>query len=284
MSTDKPKELKFHPQSVGKTHVALRATTKDAVEQKIQSEWKQGGHDIAKSLRDLEMIPTEDQRPERELPKPEADKGKAEEQSGMDICCQEELRQHLDAVQTSQDGMNQACSLTLSTCCSKLMQGRLEALPEFKQTTRNDPAELLKAIKNCMVESVRAQCPLISMAESLIRLANIKMCDQESPLECVQRLKEHRDAMVGHLGKDSLDHHTTPAPACKGGTLSAAAKKKLKEGAWDQWMACLMMKGSDCPRHGSLLRLSMPGVVTIGLPTLPFCWPSVASVSPVPQS
>jgi len=66
MSTDKPKELKFHPQSVGKTHVASYATTKDAIKQKIQSEWKQGGYDIAKSLRDLEMIPIEDYRPERE--------------------------------------------------------------------------------------------------------------------------------------------------------------------------------------------------------------------------
>jgi len=69
MSTDKPKELKFHPQSVGKTHVASHATTKDAIEQKIQSEWKQGGYDIAKSLRDLEMIPIDDCRPERELSK-----------------------------------------------------------------------------------------------------------------------------------------------------------------------------------------------------------------------
>jgi len=98
MLTDKPKELKFHPQSVGKTHVASYATTKDAVEQKIQSEWKQGGYDIAKSLRDLQMIPIEDYRPERYISKLDADKGKAEEQSGMDIRYQEELRRYLDRV------------------------------------------------------------------------------------------------------------------------------------------------------------------------------------------
>jgi len=78
--------------------------------------------------------------------------------------------------------MNQAHSLTFSTCYSKLMQGRLEATPEFEQSIRSDPIGLLKAIKNCMVESVRAQCPLISVTDSLIRLANIKMHDQESPL------------------------------------------------------------------------------------------------------
>jgi len=171
---------------VGKTHVASHATTKDAIEQKIHSEWKQGGYDVAKSLRDLEMIPIEDCRPDRDLSKLEADKGKAEEQSGMDICYQEELRRHLDRVQTLKDGMNQACSLLFSTYCSKLMQGRLEAPPEFELAIRNDPIGLLKAIKNCMVESVGAQCPLISMTESLIRLVNIKMHDQESPLEHVK--------------------------------------------------------------------------------------------------
>jgi len=83
--------------------------------------------------------------------------------------------------------MNQAYSLIFSTCCSKLMHGRLEALPEFELSIRNDPIELLKAIRNCMVESVRAQHPLISMTESLIRLANIKMHDEESPLEYVKQ-------------------------------------------------------------------------------------------------
>ena len=85
---------------MGKTHVASYATTKDAIEQKIQSEWKQGGYDIAKSLRDLEMIPIEDYRPERALSKLEVDKGKAEEQGVIDICYQEELRRYLDRVQT----------------------------------------------------------------------------------------------------------------------------------------------------------------------------------------
>jgi len=156
--------------------------------------------------------------------------------------------------------MNQACSLTFSACCSKLMQGGLEALPDFELSTRNDPIGLLKAIKNCMVESVRAQRPVISVTESLIRLANIKMCDQESPLEHVKRFKEHRDMTISCLGKDMLDCNTTQTQACKDTSAAndapaniSAAKKKLRVAAWGQWMACLVIKGSDCPRHGSPL-------------------------------
>ena len=171
--------------------------------------YKRQGYDIAKSLRDLEMIPIEDDRPEREISELEADKGKAEEQSGMDTCYQEELRRYLDRVQTKKDGMNQAYSLIFSVYCSKLIQGRLEALPEFEESIRNDPIELLKAIKDCMVESVWAQHPLISMTNILIRLVNIKMYDQESPREHVKLFKEYRDVMVSHLGKDLLDYHTT---------------------------------------------------------------------------
>jgi len=174
----------------------------------------------------------------------------------MDIRYQEELRQYLDRVETLKDVMNQACSLIFSTYCSKLTQGRLEALPEFENSIRNNPIELLKAIKNCMVESVRAQHPLISMMDSLIRLANIKMCNQESPLEHVKQFKEYRDVMVSHLGKDLLDYHTTQTQAYKDAlhVADSAAKKKLKDGAWDTWMAYLMMKGSDYPRYGSLLQ------------------------------
>jgi len=138
------------------------------------------------------------------------------------------------------------------------MQGRLEALPEFEQSIRNDPIELLKAIKNCIVESVRAQHPLISMTDSLIRLmlVNIKMYDQESQLEYIKRFKEHHDVMVSHLGKDLLGYHTTQTQAYKdtNAVIDTAAKKKLKAGAWDQWMAYLMTKGVDYPRYGSLIR------------------------------
>jgi len=85
------------------------------------------------------------------------------------------------------------------------------------------------------------------MTESLIRLVNIKMYDQESPLEYVKQFKEHRDVMASHLGKDLLDYQTTQTQAYKDSTINIAARKKLKEGAWDQWMAYLMMKGSDYP-------------------------------------
>jgi len=53
--------------------------------------------------------------------------------------------------------------------------------------------------------------------------------------------------MVSHLGKDLLDYHTTQTQAYKDGTINIAAKKKLKDGARDQWMAYLMMKGSNYP-------------------------------------
>jgi len=75
------------------------------------------------------------------------------------------------------------------------------------------------------------------------------MYDQESPLEYIKRFKEYRDVMVSHLGKDLLDYHTTQtqAPKDANAAIDAAANKKLMAGAWDQWMAYLMMKGGDYP-------------------------------------
>jgi len=122
---------------------------------------------------------------ERETSKLEMDKGKAEEQSGMDICHQEELHRHLDRVQTSKDGMNQACSLMFSTCCSKLMQGGLEALPEFEQSIRNNPIELLKAIKQNLCKHSMCACLHVCMQLAL------QCCAMEHAVSKLALLKAH---------------------------------------------------------------------------------------------
>jgi len=59
--------------------------------------------------------------------------------------------------------------------------------------------------------------------------------------------------MVSHLGKDLLDYHTTQTQAYKDASAvndtaaNFTAAKKLRVGAWDQWMAYFMMKGSNYP-------------------------------------
>jgi len=93
---------------------------------------------LPKSLRDLELIPIDEDRPIENLSVQKEAVDKAEEQSGMDIRYQEELRRDLDRVEALKDGMNQACLLMFSTCCSKIIQGRLEALLEFKGSIRNN--------------------------------------------------------------------------------------------------------------------------------------------------
>ena len=146
-STEKVKELMFHPQTVGKTHVATYATTKDAIEQYIQKEWTKGGYDVAQSLRNLQEVDIDAERPSRSLSVATKQEDKVDEQAGIDIRYQEELRRHLDRAQAMKDGMKQAYLLIFSTYCSKTMQSRLEALPEFETKIRNDPIKLLENIK-----------------------------------------------------------------------------------------------------------------------------------------
>ena len=151
------------------------------------------------------------------------DTEKVEDQKGLDIMYQESLRHYLDRVQDMQDGLNQAYSLIYSTYCSKTMQGRIEALPTFDKKIKDDPIELLIAIKNCMVESVRAQYPLISMTESLTRLVNIKMLDNESALEYLKQFKQTHDVFVSHMGKDMLEYNVTQSEAYKKGRQHSAS-------------------------------------------------------------
>ena len=85
------------------------------------------------------------------------------------------------------------------------MQSRIEEHPDFDSKIENDPIALLESIKTLMHDPVRAQYPLVSMTEALIRLVNVKQMDNESLLDYVKRFKQLRDVAKSHLGSKVLD-------------------------------------------------------------------------------
>ena len=57
--------------------------------------------------------------------------------------------------------------------------GFIEQHPEYESKIQDDPIELLEVIKNLMHDPIRAQYPLASMHEAVIRLINIKQYEGE---------------------------------------------------------------------------------------------------------
>ena len=57
-----------------------------------------------------------------------------------------------------QNGLEMAYALIKETYCTKPMRDRVEAHPDFDSKIKDNPVELLKAIRVLTHDTVRAQC------------------------------------------------------------------------------------------------------------------------------
>ena len=268
-NNNSPKEYKFSPQSnAGRTQTATYATVKEIIIQQVQK-WTKGGMDVAKSLKDLKVIDLEKEEPKR-LISEKKDQERAIEQDGMNIKYQEELRRHLDRKDALKEGLNRAYAFIIANYCTKAMCARVEEHPNYS-TIEDDPIELLVVLKTLMHDSVRAQYPMVSMTDALARLINVKQYENETLLDYVKRFKQLRDVVKSQLGYNFLDgyvEHQADYPNAskfqdaeqeesKIKTASEedqAKQDEMKGKAFEQWMAYLLIRGSDQAKYGSLLK------------------------------
>jgi hypothetical protein len=99
--------------------------------------------------------------------------------------------------------MNKAYSLIyLQEHCNKTIQDRITGHPAFKSKIKNDPIELLKAVKILINNLVRARYPYASITESISRFMTYKQLEIESLTNNVKRFKSNWDGLAQTMGKD----------------------------------------------------------------------------------
>ena len=59
------------------------------------------------------------------------------------------------------------------------------------------------------------------------------------------------DVVKAHMGKDVLNHFVENLPEYKA-TTSSTVKTKMKDDAWEQWLAYIILKGCDQSKYGSV--------------------------------
>ena len=85
------------------------------------------------------------------------------------------------------------------------MQNRIEEHRDFETTVRDNPIELLKAIKTLMYDPSRAKYGYASLTEALVRIITVAQDQDESLLDYTKRFKQSRDIVKDSLGTDILD-------------------------------------------------------------------------------
>jgi hypothetical protein len=145
-----------------------------------------------------------------------------------------------------------AYALIKEPYCTKTMRDRVEAHPDFDSKIKDNPVELLKAIRVLVHDTVRAQYPYVSLVDSVAWLMTIKQYD-DSLLDYAKRFKQARDVMKTYIGNGLLDAFVERSEEYIA-EQDVDKKKELKKDAWNRLMAYLFLKGADSSKYGSLTR------------------------------
>jgi len=249
-TSSKTPEYKFAPHSSNKPQTATYATIKDHIVQYVQKTYKDG-MDVAASLRDMQKKDLKSLKPGRKI-SIEADAAtKKIEQAGFDIEFNAELSRWMDRRDNLETNLGKAHALIIANCCSKTMQNRVEEHPDCESKIRDNPIELLEAIKSLMHDPIRARYPFVSVTDALVRLTNLRQYDNELLLDYIKRFKQQRDVLKSNIGTQMFDEFIENTEEYRNET-DTTKQQELKDNAFEQWCAFLLIRNSDQAKYGSL--------------------------------
>ena len=160
---------------------------------------------------------------------------------------QAEIRQFVDRKGRHRSNVNKACALILGQCTLGL-KNKLENLQDWT-TVRDDPMEMLKAVRAITHDHQDSKRPMLSTHKSIKTLFTIKQDEKESLTEFVKRFKNARDIM-------EAQHGELPMTQCVASTLDSTAtddeKKKAQEVAYNRLIGCAFIQGASNVKAGKL--------------------------------
>ena len=209
-STSQEKKYEFAAYQMGKQQLVTFDTMKEYVILKIQKDYKKGG-DIAEALRTgIDDVPGT--KPIRQLVSYTAENSKTDHakenlrllQDGYDLDYTEALRAY-NANREQYDDNKKKAYATIFGLCNKVMKSRIEEMSTFDTTIRNDPFELLNAIKEKMYDPARAKYEFVSLTDTFNRTASETRQDfDEDLLDYTKRFKQAKDILKQTTGDETL--------------------------------------------------------------------------------
>jgi hypothetical protein len=123
-----------------------KETLKDYIIQLVQKSFR-NGKDVTDSIRKMDRIDMTSKIPIRRISGTTNADERVTEQEGYDILYKAEIDMYTKRKHKLEDNMNKTYSLIYRQHCSKTIQDRIHAHPDFETKIKNDPIELLKAIE-----------------------------------------------------------------------------------------------------------------------------------------
>ena len=236
----------------GRPPTATYEAVKEEIILKIQADSKDGGFDVAMSLKQMEVVDLSSERPVMQASTLTDATAKALEQSAFRIDYTKASELHQQRIEDLRKGLKSAYAIIYKEYCTPALRDQLQKEPDFATAIENNPIALLKAIQVLSQTSSRAQYPMVALTESFCSLLNIKQFENESLLDYVKRFKHFRDVLKGFVGTNILDHFSTTLKTYKSAGTDAD-KQAIKDEMFGAWMAHLFLYCADKSKYGSVL-------------------------------
>lgn len=249
----KSTELKFRPHGDGKEK---QSTTYYKVFEdivlKVQRTYEMGD-DIASSLRDGKKKDFSTLKPKMRRTTETDMELKVIEMEANRVDYELEVKDWREQIKKLDDNVTKAYALIFQSYCSASMQVAVKELPNFESDIRNDPFKLLEEVQKLMHTPMRARYPLLSLSESLAKVVNLRQLENEELIDYMERFKQERNIARSQLGKGFLDSFIEYTPEWKEAGADVAAQKKIKDEAFERFMAALFLRGANQAHYGKLM-------------------------------
>jgi len=115
---------------------------------------------------------------------------------------------HVKREQFFHSNLPKAFAYVMNDYCTDGLKNQLIVIPDYESTVRDDPLALLTAIKMCVHENTRTQCPPITISTHWDRLLKLKQVEDEDPPSYAKRFEQQLETVKGYIGSTFADGFT----------------------------------------------------------------------------
>ncbi len=135
--------------------------------------------------------------------------------------------------------------------CTKGMKKKVEGRTEFKSKIENNPIELLKAIKEHVLNYQEHWYSMSIILDAMQTLLNTKQKENESLQDYTKRFRTARDVLELHIGRPIVLKKIVDEMNKQ--KVEDGDKGKIEKKAFEQFLAFLYLENADQGKYASIL-------------------------------
>jgi len=208
------------------------------------------GDDIAESLSTLTDVNLSMHKPTLQVSSETDNDKKNAENKQFEMEFKEKFAIYMKRVEAYSKNQGKAFAFLLDRC-SKGMKEKIQARADYETSIRQNPRELLKAIKQHALNYQESRYNMAIVYDAFTAVHTTTQKEGETLQDYTKRFRVAKEVLESHLGGPVIISKI--AKSMPGYADSAEKKAACEKRAYEQYMAYVYMKNADQGKYGSIL-------------------------------